>query len=155
MFLALPFLGMWKIPPQTISFHHQIIILIFLKENAHMNSDVLESKWQKLKGEIRSQWGKLTDDDLERIAGNKDKLIGVVQERYGYVWDEARQIVDRYLDDYNGLKTQATEALRAVASKENLEKLRSDVVGFVRRYPIPSLLIGLGIGYLLARRSER
>ncbi len=39
-----------------------------------MNSDVLESKWQKLKGEIRSQWGKLTDDDLERIAGNKDKL---------------------------------------------------------------------------------
>ena len=79
----------------------------------------------------------------------------MVQERYGYVWDEARQVVDRYLDDYNGLKTQATEALRAVASKENLEKLRSDVVGFVRRYPIPSLLIGLGIGYLLARRSER
>jgi uncharacterized protein YjbJ (UPF0337 family) len=155
MFLALPSLGMWKIPPQTILFHHQITILI-LKENAHMNSDVLESKWQKLKGEIRSQWGKLTDDDLERIAGNKDKLIGVVQERYGYVWDEARQMVDRYLDDYNnGLKTQATEALRAVASKENLEKLRSDVVGFVRRYPIPSLLIGLGIGYLLARRSER
>jgi uncharacterized protein YjbJ (UPF0337 family) len=120
-----------------------------------MNSSELESKWQKLKGEIRSQWGKLTDDDLERIAGNKDKLIGVVQERYGYVWDEARQMVDRYLDDYNGLKTQATEALRAVASKENLYKLKTDVVDFVRRYPIPSLLIGLGIGYLLARRSER
>jgi uncharacterized protein YjbJ (UPF0337 family) len=120
-----------------------------------MNPDVLESKWQKLKGEIRSQWGKLTDDDLERIAGNKDKLIGVVQERYGYVWDEARQMVDRYLDDYNGLKTQATEALRAVASRENLHKLKTDVVYFVRRYPIPSLLIGLGIGYMLARRSER
>jgi uncharacterized protein YjbJ (UPF0337 family) len=122
---------------------------------AEMNSNELESKWQKLKGEIRSQWGKLTDDDLERIAGNKDKLIGVVQERYGYVWDEARQMVDRYLDDYNGLKTQATEALRAVASRENLQKVKNDVVDFVRRYPIPSLLIGLGIGYLLARRSER
>jgi uncharacterized protein YjbJ (UPF0337 family) len=119
-----------------------------------MNSGELESKWQKLKGEIRSQWGKLTDDDLERIAGNKDKLIGVVQERYGYVWDEARQTVDRYLDDYNGLKTQATEALKAVASRENLRKLGDDVKDFVRRYPIPSLLIGLGIGYLLARRSE-
>ena len=111
-----------------------------------MNSSELERKWQKLKGEIRSQWGKLTDDDLERIAGNKDKLIGVVQERYGYVWDEARQMVDRYLDDYNGLKTRATEALKAVASKENLHKLKGDVVDFVRRYPIPSLLIGLGIG---------
>jgi uncharacterized protein YjbJ (UPF0337 family) len=120
-----------------------------------MNSNDLESKWQKLRGEIRSQWGKLTDDDLERIAGNKDKLIGAVQERYGYVWDEARQMVDRYLDDYNGLKTRATEALKAVASKENLLKLKGDVVDFVRRYPIPSLLIGLGIGYLLARRSER
>src|SRR6266536_3281999 len=78
-----------------------------------------------------------------------------LQERYGYVWDEARQMVDRYLDDYNGLKTRATEALRAVASNENLRKVGGDVVDFVRRYPIPSLLIGLGIGYLLARRSER
>ena len=120
-----------------------------------MNSSELESKWQKLRGEIRSQWGKLTDDDLERIAGNKDKLIGVVQERYGYVWDEARQMVDRYLDDYNGLRSQAVDALRSVASKENLQKVRNDVVDFVRRYPIPSLLIGLGIGYLFARRSER
>jgi uncharacterized protein YjbJ (UPF0337 family) len=120
-----------------------------------MNSSELQSKWQTLKGEIRSQWGKLSDDDIERIAANKDKLIGVVQERYGYVWDEARQTVDRYLDDYNGLKTQATEALKAVASNEKLRKVGGEVVDFVRRYPIPSLLIGLGIGYLLARRSER
>ena len=63
-------------------------------------------------------------------------------------------MVDRYLDNYNGLKTQATEALKAVASRENLRKLGDDVMDFVRRYPIPSLLIGLGIGYLLARRSE-
>jgi uncharacterized protein YjbJ (UPF0337 family) len=119
-----------------------------------MSSDVLESKWQKLKDEIRSQWGKLTDDDIERIAGNKDKLIGVVQERYGYVWDEARQMVDRYLDDYNGLKTQATDALRAVASSENLHKFKTDVVDLVRRHPIPALLVGLGIGYLIARRTK-
>jgi uncharacterized protein YjbJ (UPF0337 family) len=120
-----------------------------------MNSTELQRKWQRLKGEIRSQWGKLTDDDIERIAGNKDKLIGLVQERYGYVWDEARQMVDRYLDDYDGLKYQATEALRNVASKENIQKLGTDVANFVRRYPIPSLLVGVGIGYLLARRSER
>lgn len=120
-----------------------------------MDSIELESKWQRIKGEVRSQWGKLTDDDVERIAGNKDKLIGLVQERYGYVWDEARQMVDRYLDDYNGLKRQATDALRSVASKENIQKLGGDLADFIRRYPIPSLLIGLGIGYLLARRSER
>ena len=120
-----------------------------------MDSNDLQAKWNELKGEIRSQWGKLTDDDIERIAGNKDRLIGMVQERYGYVWDEARQMVDRYLDDFNGLRSQAADVLRSVASKENLQKVRNDVIDFVRRYPIPSLLIGLGIGYLLARRSER
>ena len=120
-----------------------------------MNSDVLEGRWQKLKGEVRSRWGKLTDDDIEKIGGNKDKLIGAVQERYGYIWDEARQMVDRYLDESGDLKTRATEALKGVASKDNLRKLTSDVADLVRRYPIPSLFIGLGIGYLLARRSER
>lgn len=120
-----------------------------------MNSNELAGQWQKLKGDIRSKWGKLTDDDIERIAGNKDRLIGVIQERYGYVWDEARQTVDRYLEDYNSLKSQATEALRSVTSKENLQKFGNDVTELIRRYPVSSLLIGLGIGYLLARRNER
>jgi len=124
-------------------------------EHTYMDSNDLQGKWNKLKGEIRSQWGKLTDDDIERIAGNKDRLVGFVQERYGYVWDEARQMVDRYLDDYNGLRSQAADVLRSVATKENVQKVRNDVADFVRRYPIPSVLIGLGVGYLLARRSER
>ena len=120
-----------------------------------MDSNDLQGKWNKLKGEIRSQWGKLTDDDIERIAGNKDRLIGILQERYGYVWDEARQRVDGYLDDYNGLRSQAADVVRSVASKENLQKVRNDVTDFVRRYPIPSVLIGLAVGYWFARRSEK
>jgi uncharacterized protein YjbJ (UPF0337 family) len=120
-----------------------------------MDTNELSGQWQKLKGDIRSKWGKLTEDDIERIAGQKDKLIGVLQERYGYVWSEANQMVDRYLEDYEDLKNQVTEKLRAVASKENLQKFGSDVMELFRRYPISSLLIGLGIGYLLARRSER
>jgi uncharacterized protein YjbJ (UPF0337 family) len=120
-----------------------------------MNSHQLEGQWNKLKGEIKSRWGKLTDDDLERISGDKDRLIGVVQEKYGYLWDEARDMVDRYLDECDGLKNRAAEALRSVASRDNLEKIRGEVVGFVRQYPIPALLIGLGVGYILARRSHR
>src|SRR5262245_33437160 len=120
-----------------------------------MDSNDLQAKWNELKGEIRSQWGKLTDDDIERIAGNRDRLIGMVQERYGYVWDEARQMVDRYLDDFNGLRSQAADVLRSVASKENLQKVRNDVNDFVRRYAIASLLNGREIGYLLGRRSEK
>jgi uncharacterized protein YjbJ (UPF0337 family) len=120
-----------------------------------MQSNEMAGKWQQLKGDLRSKWGKLTDDDIDRIEGNKDKLIGALQERYGYVWDEARQMVDRYLDEYGDLKTRASEALRAVASKDNIQKFGNEVAEFVRRHPLPSLLIGLSIGYLLARRGER
>jgi uncharacterized protein YjbJ (UPF0337 family) len=120
-----------------------------------MESNEMAGKWRQLKEDVKSRWGKLTEDDIDRIAGNKDKLIGALQERYGYVWDEARQMVDRYLDEYSDLKTKATEALRTVASKDNIQKLGNEVAEFVRRHPLPSLLIGLGIGYLLARRGER
>ncbi len=60
-----------------------------------MNRDILKGKWKQLRGEMRIWWAKLTDDDLEHISGNKDKLIGKLQERYGYSRDEAQAEVDR------------------------------------------------------------
>ena len=60
-----------------------------------MNWDVVEGKWKQLKGDVKRQWGKLTDDDLDVIEGNRDKLIGKIQERYGIQKDEAeRQVKD-------------------------------------------------------------
>jgi uncharacterized protein YjbJ (UPF0337 family) len=61
-----------------------------------MNSDVLKGKWLQLKGEIKAQWGRLTDDDLDIVKGDMEKLIGKVQERYGYERERARQEVDDY-----------------------------------------------------------
>src|SRR5690606_7939464 len=55
----------------------------------YMNWDIVEGKWKQLKGDVRSQWGKLTDDDLDVIAGKRDKLVGTIQERYGKNRDEA------------------------------------------------------------------
>jgi uncharacterized protein YjbJ (UPF0337 family) len=62
-----------------------------------MNEDVLKGKWHQLKGEVKSRWGKLTDDDLDRAQGDAEKLIGRVQERYGYQRDEAKREVDDFL----------------------------------------------------------
>lgn len=61
-------------------------------------SDVLKGKWNQLKGEIRQQWGDLTDDDVDRIAGKRDELIGKLQERYAYSRDEAEREVNTFLD---------------------------------------------------------
>ena len=58
--------------------------------------DQLEGKWKQLKGDIRVKWGELTDDDLEQIAGNRDKLAGKLQERYGIAKDEAKKQIDDF-----------------------------------------------------------
>ena len=63
-----------------------------------MNSDVLKGKWRQLKGEVKSQWGKLTDDDLDRVEGDAEKLIGRVQERYGYARHDAEREVNEFID---------------------------------------------------------
>ena len=62
-----------------------------------MNADVLKGKWQQLKGEVKSQWGQLTDDDLNKIGGDAEKLVGRVQERYGYERDRAKREVDNFI----------------------------------------------------------
>ena len=61
-----------------------------------MNWDVVEGKWKQLKGDVKRQWGKLTDDDLDVIEGNRDKLIGKIQESYGIAKDDA----DRQVNDW-------------------------------------------------------
>ena len=61
-----------------------------------MNEDILKGKWRQIKGEVKSRWGKLTDDDVDRVEGDAEKLIGRVQERYGYQRDEAKREVDDF-----------------------------------------------------------
>jgi uncharacterized protein YjbJ (UPF0337 family) len=56
-----------------------------------MNADTLKGQWHQVKGEIKSQWGKLTDSDLDQVAGQSEKLIGKIQERYGYARDRAER----------------------------------------------------------------
>ena len=59
-----------------------------------MNWDTIKGNWQQLKGEARVKWGKITDNDWEVLAGNKDKLVGKIQEQYGIAKDEAERQVD-------------------------------------------------------------
>ena len=54
-----------------------------------MNWDVIEGNWKQFKGHVKEQWGKLTDDNLDKIAGKRDQLAGSVQETYGITKDQA------------------------------------------------------------------
>ena len=61
-----------------------------------MNKEILKGKWTQVKGDVRAWWGKLTDDDVTQIQGDTEKMIGKLQERYGY----ARQQAEKELNDF-------------------------------------------------------
>ena len=175
-----------------------------------MNEDIFAGQWKQMRGELKSWWGKLADDDFDRIAGQKDKLIGLVQEKYGYAYDQAEQEVERHFKEYadkpagavanitvkahelganaankanevatvvgekvgslasvirenapheGAVATAATvvvdglESARSYLREKKFDHLAKDVTTLVRTYPVQSLLIGVGLGYLLARRT--
>jgi uncharacterized protein YjbJ (UPF0337 family) len=147
-----------------------------------MNNDVFAGQWRQMRGSLKSWWGKLSDDDLERVGGEKDKLVGLLQERYGQTRDEAEREVDRRLNEYgaggivSNLKAAATEYGSTVSSRageaaqrlsssvesarsyfqeKSVDELTTDLLALIRKYPVPACLVGLGIGYLFAKSTVR
>ena len=176
-----------------------------------MNEDIFAGQWKQMRGEVKSWWSRLADDELDLIGGHKDKLIGLVQERYGYAREHAEQEVERRFKEF-GDKTsgvvanmtakaqdlgvtaanKANEAATVVGEKigslanvirenapregsvataatavvdglesassylreKKFDYLAKDVTALVRTYPVQSLLIGVGLGYWLARRPR-
>jgi len=60
--------------------------------------DMIAGKWKQAKGEVQKQWGKLTDDDLAQVEGDREKLLGRIQERYGMTKEEANREIDEWAD---------------------------------------------------------
>jgi len=180
-------------------------------EDYLMNEDIFAGQWKKMRGEVKSWWGRLTDDDFDGIDGQKDKLIGLVQEKYGYARDHAEQDVERRFKEFSDktagavanitakaqdlgatAANKANEAAIVVGEKigslanvirenaphegaaataatavvdglesassylreKKFDHLAKDVTALVRTYPVQSLLIGVGLGYWLARRTR-
>lgn len=61
-----------------------------------MNSDIFEGKWKQLKGQIKTRWGKLTDDDIDVAEGHSQYLAGKLQERYGVTKEKAEEEIAEF-----------------------------------------------------------
>lgn len=72
-----------------------------------MAEDMFKGAWKQLKGNVKKQWGKLTDDDLMEIDGNKDILVGKLQERYGYSKAQAEKDYDTWLTAQRSERTRS------------------------------------------------
>jgi uncharacterized protein YjbJ (UPF0337 family) len=144
-----------------------------------MNDDVFRGQWRQLRGSVKSWWGRLTDDDLDKIGGQKDKLVGLLQEKYGQTRDEAERDVERRLSEYgdgggigaklktgasefgSNLSNKAREASSAVSSRVDSARaylhdrsgneLLDDLIDAVQRYPIYASLVGVAVGYILGK----
>lgn len=180
-------------------------------QSGSVNSHVLAGQWKQISGELKTWWGKLTDDDVYWVDGEIDKLTGLLQEKYGYTREQAEQEIERRLEEYGGkvagvvrnVSARAQEFGATAAKKANEtapligEKMESlatsireraprdgrlgtattkvaeglesasyylkekkfdylgeDLLGLVRRYPLQSLLVGFGLGLLLAGRNK-
>ena len=73
-----------------------------------MNWDIVKDHWKQLHGHIKQQWGELTDDDLDRIDGRRDKLLGRLQQKYGITKSEADSLIREWENDYQDDTTKVS-----------------------------------------------
>jgi uncharacterized protein YjbJ (UPF0337 family) len=80
--------------------HRFIYLQLTIREgdSKNMAKNILKGKWKQLKGTIKDQWGKLTNDEIDQVEGNTEKLIGLVQEKYGYTKEKAEAEVAEFLN---------------------------------------------------------
>ncbi len=124
-----------------------------------INQQVLQGRWNEIKGRLRSHWGQLTDEDLPQFHGEVDKLIGVIQRKTG----EGREAIENYLGEVSGaassafgqtaenvrrFSNQAAESVQHTA-QQAAQQFRvgiDEAERFVRDRPRESLAICFGIG---------
>jgi hypothetical protein len=139
-------------------------------ERTRMSPETFAQQWAHIRQHLRGWWDQLTEQDLEQIAGQQDQLVRVIQERYQYLRERAQDEVDQRLQAYQPMGSPMAEALITAADEATsrltetaeqggataagaslLDQYTGALVGLVRRYPVPSVLIGLAVGVLLAR----
>lgn len=64
-----------------------------------MNWDIIKGNWKQLQGSVKAKWADLTDDEITEMAGERDKMVGKLQEKYGYAKDQAETEVDDFMRD--------------------------------------------------------
>ncbi len=70
------------------------------------NQDIVQGKWPELKGQVKQQWGKLTDDDVQRLSGKTEELTGVLQQRYGYGKVQAEMEINKWVSAHDQAPTK-------------------------------------------------
>lgn len=132
----------------------------------------VEGNWKQIKGRVKERWGKLTNDDITAIAGRRDRLEGMIQERYGYARERVRDEVE---DWYRSLESSLEEQIASLRSgiqtlsstveriadeqlahtRSTAEKALNDAEEAFRRNPLVIIAVALGLGFLIGMLTRR
>ncbi len=127
-----------------------------------MAQDQLEGNWKKISGELKTQWGKITDDELKEANGSRTKIIGFLQEKYGYAKRKAEEELENFLgkseDSFKDIKEKVTEGISNFSENmtENFDQVKDQVKeysgaakDYIQDRPLKSFLVAAGIGLAL------
>jgi len=98
-----------------------------------MNDDVLAGKWKQLKGGVKTAFAKLTDDDIAEVEGNTERLLGKLQERYGYTRDDAENAWNKFVDNVDDKVDEAAAERHADRAADHVENAVDEAKNAVRR----------------------
>jgi len=123
-----------------------------------MNWSNVEGNWNEMKGRVKEKWGKLTDDDLTQVGGKHDRLVGVLQQKYGMAKDKVEEQLESFFANSEGWVAEAKGKVNEVYEKGR-EYIQStsptDMAGDLReligRYPVQSVIVGVGVGFLVGQ----
>ena len=137
-----------------------------------MDWNRIEGNWKQMKGTVKEKWGKLTDDDLTLINGQRDQLEGKIQERYGFAKDQARKEIEDWYRSIESDLAEQIEAIRAdiqtltstiarIANKQigraqdRAIEAANDADDAIRRNPLSAVAIALGLGFVYGVFTRR
>jgi uncharacterized protein YjbJ (UPF0337 family) len=124
----------------------------------HINWDDVRSHWDEYRDKIKHQWTKLTDDDIRDIRGDRQRLMQALQDRYEITKDKVEKEVTEFFEGSGNWIDQAKQKVLNIAEQgkqyvrdNSLPDMTNDLQQVIRRHPIRSALVSLGIGYVLAK----
>jgi len=123
-----------------------------------MNWSRVEGNWNEMKGKVKEKWGKLTDDDLTQVGGKHDRLVGVLQQKYGMAKDKVEEQLETFFEGSEGWVADAKDKVTEVVERGReyfREATPADMAGDLReligRYPVQSVVVGVGVGFLIGQ----
>lgn len=120
-----------------------------------MNNDTIQGDWEKIKGKIKKQWGKFSNEDLDEVKGSYSELKGKLRTLYGYAKDQAEEEIKSFFANENIqlAKSQVEEivsmALEKIKATSN--EAQDNMITYIKKYPLKSVGVALVVGLVTGR----